>query len=235
MLFAGLVHGTLGLGFPMVATPMLAVSFDVRSAILITLLPTVAVNLMSIWNSRDALDRVRQFLPLTGFTLIGSIFGAYILATTDPDPFRLVLAGLILLYLLASHSARISLRWINNHLLIAMVLFGLLAGLSGGTTNVMVAILIIFFLSLDTPRNTMVPALNSCFLVGKVSQIVVLSLAGLVSFGLLIETAPLAIAAVIALQLGQRLREKIALDVYRRILQALLAVLAVVLILQFFR
>src|SRR5210317_617081 len=98
MLFAGLVHGTLGLGFPMVATPMLAVSFDVRTAILITLLPTVAVNLMSIWNSRETLHEVRRYAPLVAFTLLGSIVGAYILAVTDPDPFRLVLAGLILLY-----------------------------------------------------------------------------------------------------------------------------------------
>jgi len=47
MLFAGLVHGTLGLGFPMVATPILATMMDVRSAILVTLLPTMAVNIAS--------------------------------------------------------------------------------------------------------------------------------------------------------------------------------------------
>ena len=111
MLFAGLVHGTLGLGFPMVATPMLAVSFDVRTAILITLLPTVAVNLVSIWHSRDSFNETRQFLPLAGFTLIGSVFGAYLLATSDPDPFRLVLASLILLYLWTSHASRVSFRW----------------------------------------------------------------------------------------------------------------------------
>jgi len=234
MLFAGLVHGTLGLGFPMVATPMLAVSFDVRTAILITLLPTVAVNLMSIWNSRDSFDSVRRFLPLTGFTLIGGIIGAYILANTDPDPFRLVLAGLILLYLWSNHSTRMSFLWVSSHVLLAMVVFGLLAGLSGGTTNVMVAILIIFFLSLEVPRKEMVPALNACFLVGKLSQIVVLSLAGLISLKLLIETAPLALAAVIALQFGQILREKIALEIYRKVLQLLLVALALVLIVQFF-
>ena len=38
-LFAGAVHGTLGLGFPMTATPLRALLVDVRSAILITLLP----------------------------------------------------------------------------------------------------------------------------------------------------------------------------------------------------
>lgn len=234
MLFAGLVHGTLGLGFPMVATPMLAVSFDVRTAILITLLPTVAVNLMSIWNSRDSFDEVRRFLPLTAFTLIGAVPGAYILATSDPDPFRLVLAGLILLYLWASQSGRISFRWVNNQFFIAMALFGLLAGISGGITNVMVAVLIIFFLSLEVPRKTMVPALNSCFLAGKVSQIVVLSMAGLVGINLILETAPLAVVAILALMVGQILREKIALDVYRRLLQGLLVILAIVLIVQFF-
>jgi len=233
MLFAGLVHGTLGLGFPMVATPMLAISFDVRTAILITLLPTVAVNLTSIWNSRDSLAEAKQFLPLTGYTLIGSIAGAYILSIADPDPFRLVLAGLILLYLWVSQSGELSFQWIIRLPVLAMALFGLLAGLSGGTTNVMVAVLIIFFLSIDTPRKTMVPALNGCFLVGKLSQISVLSLAGLVSLKLLAETAPLALAAVIALTVGQTLRDRIAIEIYRRILQILLALLAVVLIVQF--
>ena len=233
MLFAGLVHGTLGLGFPMVATPMLAISFDVRTAILITLLPTVAVNLTSIWNSRDSLVEAKQFLPLTGFTLIGSIAGAYILSIVDPDPFRLVLAGLILLYLWVSQSGKLSFQWISKIPILAMALFGLLAGLSGGTTNVMVAVLVIFFLSINTPRKTMVPALNSCFLVGKLSQIVVLSFAGLVSLNLLVESTPLAITAVIALMLGQTLRDRIAIEIYRRILQMLLALLAIVLIVQF--
>lgn len=233
MLFAGLVHGTLGLGFPMVATPMLAVFFDVRSAILITLLPTVAVNLASLWNSRHSLSSVKRFLPLTGFVLIGSIGGAYILASVDPDPFRLILAGLILLYLWTNLSGRVPRRWIDANLIVAMGLFGILAGLAAGVTNVMVAILIIFFLSLEVPRVTMVPVLNTCFLIGKMSQIAVLSMAGLVSFTLFYETMPLAITAVIALLFGQKLQDRIAINVYRRILHGLLVVLSVILVIQF--
>jgi len=48
LVFAGLVHGTLGMGFPVVATPLLSLVVDVRTAILLTLLPTVAVNVGSI-------------------------------------------------------------------------------------------------------------------------------------------------------------------------------------------
>ena len=234
LLFAGLVHGTLGLGFPMVATPMLAVFFDVRSAILITLLPTVAVNIVSIWSSANSSDSVRRFFPLIVFTTVGSVAGAAILAYTDPSPFRIVLAALILLYLWTNIAGRLPKTWLASNLLLSMIVFGLLAGLSGGTTNVMVAILIIFFLSLEIPRNTMVPVLNSCFLVGKVSQIIVLAAAGFVTLALLYETAPLAIASVATLLVGQRLRDRIPVDTYRRVLHGLLVVLAGILVLQFF-
>lgn len=231
LLFAGLIHGTLGLGFPMVATPILATMMDVRSAILITLLPTMAVNIASIINSKSSLRNTRQFWPLVFFTFAGSLAGTVVLAVLDPAPFRIVLAALILLYLW--NNLRIPKQWLIDNSMLAMVIFGLIAGLAAGTTNVMVAVLIIYFLSLETQRATMVPALNSCFLVGKASQIVVLAIAGLVGFRLMLETAPLALAAVIALQLGQRLRSRIDVATYQAILRKLLLVLAVILIYQF--
>jgi hypothetical protein len=165
------------------------------------------------------------------FALLGSIVGASVLAVTDPAPFRIVLAALILLYLW--NGIRIPKQWLMKNSLLAMAIFGLIAGVSAGTTNVMVAILIIYFISLDTPRSTLVPALNSCFLVGKMSQIVVLAIAGLVSVRLMLETAPLAVAAVIALLLGQRLQPRIQVNTYQAILRKLLLLLAIVLIYQF--
>ncbi len=233
IVFSGLVHGTLGLGFPLVATPILATMIDVRSAILITLLPTMAVNIASIVNSKASLASTRTYLPLVGFALLGSIFGTSILALTDPAPFRAVLAALILLYLW--DNLRFSKPWLERNRLPAMAMFGLAAGFAAGTTNVMVAVLIVYFLSLQTPRATMVPALNSCFLVGKVSQIAVLAVAGLLSFSLLLETLPLALAAVLALMIGQRLQPRIAVATYQSILRKLLLVLALILVWQFSR
>lgn len=233
MLLSGLVHGSLGLGFPMVATPILATMMDIRTAILITLLPTMAVNVASIVNSKSSLKSTRVFLPLVGFALIGSVIGSGILAIVDPAPFRALLAGLILLYLM--NNLRIPAAWLEANSLLAMVLFGLAAGFSAGTTNVMVAVLLIYFLSLQTPRDTMVPALNSCFLVGKLSQIVVLSAAGLVSLQLVIETTPLALAAVLALLIGQKIRHRIKVETYQSMLRVLLLVLAIILIVQFVR
>ena len=233
ILLSGLIHGTMGLGFPMVATPVLATMMDVRSAILITLLPTMAVNVASILNSKSSLENTRPYLPLVLFALLGSIIGSSVLAITDPAPFRILLAALILLYLW--NNLRIPKQWLVDHAMAAMAVFGMTAGIAAGTTNVMVAVLIIYFLSLETPRSILVPALNSCFLVGKASQIIVLAIAGLVGVRLLLETAPLALAAVIALRLGQGLQSGIEVSTYQAILRKLLALLAIILIFQFLR
>ncbi|MGB5767199.1 MAG: hypothetical protein WBM38_10745, partial [Arenicellales bacterium] len=48
ILLAALVHGTFGIGFPMIATPLLALYTDVLTAVSITLLPTMSVNLAMI-------------------------------------------------------------------------------------------------------------------------------------------------------------------------------------------
>ena len=233
--FAGLVHGTLGLGFPMVATPILAITMDVRSAILVTLLPTVAVNVASIIRSDNSIKSAAQFSPLIVFSLIGALLGAWLLASVDPSPFRLVLAGLIIIYLLTSRFSAISFGWFSQHPISAMALFGICAGMAGGITNVMVAILIIYFIALETPRQILVPALNSCFLAGKLSQILILSLAGMVGLGLIIETSPLAIVAVVCLLGGQKLQNRINVKLYQSILRKLLLVLAILLIGLFFK
>ena len=117
--------------------------------------------------------------------------------------------------------------------MLAIALFGICAGLSAGITNVMVAILIVYFLSLGTPRGVMVPTLNACFLTGKLMQILVLSLAGLVSLRLVLETAPLALAAIGALWIGQRIQPKIQVATYQAVLRKLLLLMALVLIYQF--
>ena len=233
MVFSGLVHGTLGLGFPMVATPILAIFLDVRSAILITLLPTVAVNLATIFSSADWVNALRRFTLLIICSLLGGIAGSFLLASVDPNPFRLVLALLIILFLTSSALGRIPLNLLEKHETLAMTGFGLLAGLSAGTTNVMVAVLLIYLLSLQLERDRMVPVLNMCFLFGKLSQFIVFVPMGLVSVGATIEGIPLALAALAALFAGQRISNRISTDSYRKILEWLLVFLAIILIFQF--
>lgn len=234
MLFAGLVHGTLGLGFPLVATPLLALFTDVRTAILITLLPTASVNVVSILRGGRWSESIGRFWPLAAYAVIGGIAGTQLLVSSDPAPFKLLLAGLVLLYLFASRASAFRMQWASDHMALSMLIFGVIAGLAAGTTNVMVPILIIYTLELGLERTAMVQVFNLCFLSGKLTQIGVFAVAGLLTADLLLATAPLAAVGVGALFAGMALRDRIPTGIYKKIVRQVLLLLALLLIGQYF-
>jgi uncharacterized membrane protein YfcA len=233
MVFGGLVHGTLGLGFPVVTTPLLSLVLDVRSAILVTLLPTVCVNLVSIARGGRWEESIGRHWPLAAYALVGSVIGAHVLVVSDPRPFKLLLAFIVLLYLFVSGTGVLRMPWPRTHFQLSMLVFGLVAGVSTGTTNVMVPILIIYALELELGRRATVQVFNLCFLAGKVAQIAVFAAAGLVGVRLLVTTTPLALVAVVALFAGMAVRDRIPTDTYRRIIRYLLAAFAVLLVVQY--
>ena len=230
MMLAGWVHGALGLGFPMIATPLIAIFVDVKIAILITLLPTVTVNVASVASADKVLPVINKYKVLLVATLAGGVVGAMVIAHADPSSFRLLLAALIVLFIF---SARLNRKLPIGSGDATLGMFGLVAGFSGGTTNVMVAVLIIYFLANNTPRGEMVASMNFCFLIGKLSQIAVFTMAGLITIPSLLYTSPLALIALAALFFGQRVAQTIPVERYKRILYAVLLLLAVVLVVQF--
>jgi uncharacterized membrane protein YfcA len=231
---AGLIHGVFGIGFPMIATPLLAMFMDVQSAVLITLFPTIAVNLLSIYKGGGWGDSIGRFWPLALFAFVGGILGTNLLVVSDPEPFRLALAGIIILYLNLHRLTRIKMSWVEDHIYLSMLLFGLVAGMFGGSVNVMVPILLIFALELGLAKTVMIQTFNMCFLSGKVAQVGVFSGVGLIDMDLLSTVAVGLVLAVAALWFGMSLRDKIHTDLYQKILRKLLLLMACILVGQYF-
>ena len=228
-LFAAFVHGSIGFGFPMVATPMLAITMDIQSAIVLTLIPTILMNLLSIRSEGSFSQAFKTFFPLALFAMIGSAVGTQILIYTSSDMFKGLLGFTILAYLFAG---QINLRapWVKKKPDSSKILFGFLGGVLGGLTNVMAPVLIIFCLESGYSKGQTVQALNSSFLLGKIIQLLIFSLNGEVgleevNLGL-IMLLPIAITLFFSL----KLRNQIKSHFYQKILKFFLLILAVILI-----
>ena len=232
-LLAGLAHGILGLGFPMLATPLLAVMLDVRAAILLTLLPTITVNLISILRGGHWAESIGRHWPLALMIPLGSVAGTWLLVEIDPSPLRLLLAGIILLHLLGDKLGGIRMGWVHTQRASAYLLFGLAAGLAAGTVNVMVPLLIIFALQVGMSKLAMVQVFNLCFLAGKTAQVAAFSLAGVDIVAILAATLPFAAVAAVALAVGMKVRDRVSGKSYRTWLRRVLWVMVLVLTLQF--
>jgi uncharacterized membrane protein YfcA len=231
--FGGLVHGTLGIGFPMVATPLIALVTDVKTAILLTLVPTLIVNVLSIARGGRWSESLGLHWPLAVYTLIGSILGARLLIVADPEPFKLVLAGAILFYLSTSAITRSGWAWIRRYPRASGVGFGSLAGVLVGVSNVAVPALIIYFTELRLAPLAMVQILNLCFFCGKMAQIGTFGFAGYFTNEVLLASIPLALTGTTALFVGMAVRRRIETETYRRLLRKVLLIIAGILILQF--
>lgn len=235
ILVAGLVHGTFGVGFPMVATPLLALFTDVLTAMLITLLPTVAVNITLIsQGGRERLKDIRQHLLIVPFALIGTVIGTLCLLWLDPRPFLLLLAGAILLYLNQDRLLKKDFSWVRRHTVFSYIIFGLTAGLMAGTVNVMLPVLIILFLELGIASASMIVLFNINFLTGKLTQSLLFlqqDLPGIEVF--LLNTLWLVPVALFALYLGSQLRKRITEERYLKVLRGILWIIAGLLVVRY--
>ncbi len=230
---AAIVHGALGLGFPLIATPLLSIFVDVRTAILITLLPTIVVNVISIVSGREWKASIGKFWSLAIWVLAGGVIGSYLIAINDPAPFKLALALLVFMYLAVDRTEKAVFGFLDRYPKSSMAGFGTLAGLSAGATNTMVPILVIYALEMGLSRATMVPMLNYCFLTGKVSQVGVFGVTGIYGWNFALATLPLAAVAAVALMLGTKIRDRIDADRFRKVVKGVLFILGVTLIIQF--
>ena len=231
----GLVHGTLGIGFPMVATPLIALATDVKTAILLTLAPTLAVNVISIIHGGQWQHSLARHWPIAVFMLAGSIFGTWMLLYTEPIIFKPVLAAIILLYLYTTSVKGTGWHWIRRNPRIAGATFGILGGVTAGTVNVAVPVLIIYFSELQLAPLALIQILNLCFLAGKVAQVGTFAVSGHLAWSMLLLAVPMAVLACLTLYAGFNIRKRVDAATYARWLRRMLLFIAGVLVVQFVR
>ena len=229
--FAGIFHGSIGTGFPMIATPLLALVTDLQTAIILTLIPTVLVNLVSIISEGDAFTAVKQHLPLALYALLGSSLGTLLLILFHSEVFKALLAISILIYLFIDR-IQFNLSWIRQQPQLSKLVFGTSAGMLGGLTNVMAPVLIIYSLESQHTKKQIIQANNLCFLFGKLIQIVLFSLYGEINNSVLSTSLIMLLATAIALFIGVKIKKRIQGDLYKKILKVLLLVLAITILYQ---
>src|SRR5438876_9100359 len=99
VVFAGLIHGALGFGFPFVATPLIAIATDMRTAVITLVMPTLAITVVNIAKSGPLVPVLKRFWKIPFFSLLGSVIGTSVFIIAPGVPYLLILALVTLGYL----------------------------------------------------------------------------------------------------------------------------------------
>lgn len=230
VLVSGIVHGVLGFGFPMISTPLFALMVDLKKAVLYTLLPTIAVNFFSLKKDNSFGSLLREYKLLLGSVIIGSLVGANILVMYYSDYYKLILAGVILLYL---NKARLHLsitQSVNKHPYSMTLLFGFLSGMVGGIANIMIPVLLILILELNLEKKRAIGVMSFCFITNKMLQVMIFGYHGNLNIQSLTTILPFVVIAVFGFFIGSRIQDKIDEMLYKKFLNSVLWVLSLYLI-----
>jgi uncharacterized membrane protein YfcA len=230
---SGFIQGTLGFGFPFIATPMVAMALDMHSAVIVVLLPTLATVAITLVTSRPLLPVLRRFWFMPVFATLGAFAGTWLFVAAPDAPYQVVLALVILVYLNLDRVTQGNWTVVRDHERAFGPLAGFAAGLFEGTANVAAPPLIIYYLALGLAPALLVPALQICFLVGKTTQFAVLTLHGNVTAAQWLATVPLSAVAVAAGIGGARIRDRIDAASFRAWVKRVLLLIAFALLAQY--
>jgi uncharacterized membrane protein YfcA len=231
-LFAGITQGALGFGFPAIATPILVLMTDVKTAIILNLLPNLALNLIQTFSGGNWSASLGRYWPVAAWVLVGSALGATFIILAPQEPVRLLLAFAIFAYLYQHRLARLDWGWLARRPRLSATVFGLSGGFFSGSVNNSLPPLLIYFTLLGLEVTAMTQILNLCFLGGKLVQGATLGLAGEISLTAVIANVPLTLVGLAGMWIGTRLQRRISPDVYRKLLRWVLFVIALALLWQ---
>lgn len=230
ILAAGLTQGVLGFGFPTISTPILVLLTDVKTAIIINLLPNFTVNLIGIVRGGNWGASLGKYWPVAAYMLIGSFLGAQFLIVAPQEPLRLALALIIIAYLYQQQLAKLDWSWLTRRPRWSALTFGLTGGFFSGAVNQSLPPLLIYFTLLGLEITAMTQMLNLCFLGGKVVQAATLGFAGEIRLSAALANVPLTLIGLAGMIIGTRLQKRFSAETYNRLLRWILFVIAVLLV-----
>src|SRR3972149_2128304 len=114
-LLAGFIQGALGSGFPFIATPMVAMVVDMRTAIVTVLLPTFASVVITLVTSGPLGPVLKRFWMMPVYATLGALAGTWLFVAAPDAPYQLLLALIIIVYLNLDRIARGNWALIRPH------------------------------------------------------------------------------------------------------------------------
>ncbi len=228
-MLAAFVKGAVAFGFPTIATPLLALLVDVRSAFAILILPNVVMDGIQAARRPGLGQTLRRHAVLYGAGVVGTVVGTYWLKRFSDRQALLTLGIFVLLFVLINVS-RPALRVRAGWAPYLPVPVGLLAGVVGGITNVQGTPLVLYFYALGMGKTEFVQAIALAFFVYKVAQLAALVQVGIMTTQLFWLSALATLAALGAFWLGLRVQDRMNQVTFNRVVLVVLAVLGIFLV-----
>lgn len=97
-LLGAFVKSVTGMGYPLLAVPLIALALGIEDAVVIVSGPNAVANFLLCWQARDGRAATRDLPVLVGTSFAGAFLGTFLLVTLPEDPLLVLLALTIVVF-----------------------------------------------------------------------------------------------------------------------------------------
>jgi uncharacterized protein len=223
LIVAGLLKGTIGVGMPVVALPLLSLFIDIKSAAMLLSMPLIFSNLPQALEGGKTGRCLMQLTPVILGMIPGLFLGVRVLLALDTNVAKII-AGLVLMGVGGVTLLAPKLQLQSRLVLPTGITFGFFGGILGGIAAMPGPLVFIFLLAKGL-RGKAFTKEASLYLVVSAGLLAILLTASR-QFGWLdvsVSTAAI-LPVVLGMYVGQHMRDKIAPETFKKLV--LIAVIA---------
>ena len=226
---AMLAKSATGLGYPLVAIPMVAAVAGVETAVVVVTLPAALANLLVGWRTRRSRSETRDVFVLSATSALGAVAGTFVLVSAPERPLLIVLATAVLLFVIRS-------LWFGDIAVPPVVgrraspAVGVAAGMMQGAVGVSGPIIGSWLYAYRLPREAYVFSLSVLFLITGAAQIITLGSIDAYTSDRLVAAAVGFGPVLAVLPVGEYLRARLSGSQFDRAVLGLLAASGVTLV-----
>lgn len=208
VLGAAFVKGAIGFGFPALGTPLLSLLVDVKTAVVVLILPNIVMDGIQFARRGAPLATARRFWVLLAAGALGTILGTRALAALSPRATTVIL-GIVVLCFVALNATGLTPRvpphwerWLSAPA-------GFIAGVIGGITNAPATPLVLYFQAIGLSKHDFVSSVAFTFFFYKLVQLGAVSWYGLLPWSLLWLSLALTAVGLAGFAVGLRVQDRL--------------------------
>lgn len=217
LLAGGLVKGTIGVGLPMVALPLLSTAVSLRDTIAILYLSVLFTNIWQAFRGGYFIQAFKRFWPMMLGVIVGAWFGSKTLVAIDPN-WLTGIVGFTVAFFSSVNLLNPKLTVPEKHEVWLSVLIGLTGGFFGGLTLFIGPAVIMFLVALQVKKEEFIGTIGLVYLLGVVPTGIFYVIDGTFRAEHVVPALLAAIPVVLGMFIGQHIRHHINEEVFRKVL-----------------
>jgi uncharacterized protein len=229
LLCAAFVKGATGLGFPLIATPTVALLLDIRTAVTILILPNIFMDSAQVFRDGFPTAVLRRFSALIVPTIIGVFLGTMVLVKLSLWVLNVCLGAMVLIFVF-SNLLRLEFTISPRTEKIFGPFCGLISGFLNGMTNAAGPTLAIYLYSLKLEKRTFVKSIATIFVTTKLTQLVAVSTWNLLNWHTITLSLQVLLFTLAGFFAGMKTQDRVNQQTFNRGLMVLLFLIGVILI-----